>query len=103
MKTMTKTPRRNTARNGSAVLLEIYQPEAIDVCVAGTFNSWNPQATPLVPLGNGKWAKELTLPAGRYEYRFVVDGRWVTDPKAKEIATNPFGTENCVLTVSSRG
>jgi 1,4-alpha-glucan branching enzyme len=98
-----KTTRRNGARNGSAVLLEIYQPDAIDVCVAGSFNGWQPQATPLVPLGNGKWAKELTLPTGRYEYRFVVDGKWVSDPNAKEVAPNPFGTENCVLTVAARG
>jgi 1,4-alpha-glucan branching enzyme len=101
MKT-TKTPRRNGARDGSAILLEIFQPDAIDVCVAGSFNDWKPQATPLVPLGNGKWAKELTLPAGRYEYRFVVDGRWISDPKAKELAANPFGSENCVLTVAGR-
>jgi 1,4-alpha-glucan branching enzyme len=98
----TKTSRRNGARDGSAVLLEVYQPEAIDVCVAGSFNDWQPQATPMVPLGNGKWAKELTLPAGRYEYRFVVDGRWITDPKAREKAANPFGSENCVLTVAAR-
>lgn len=101
MKT-TKSPGRKGSRSGSAVLLETYQPDAIDVCVAGTFNNWQPQATPLVPLGNGKWSKELTLPAGRYEYRFVVDGQWFTDPKAKEVSTNPFGSENGVLTVASR-
>jgi 1,4-alpha-glucan branching enzyme len=102
MKT-TKTPRRSGSRSGSAVLLETYQPDAIDVCVAGSFNNWQPQATPLVPLGNGKWAKELTLPAGSYEYRFVVDGQWVTDPKAEVVAPNPFGSENAVLTVDTRG
>ena len=102
MKT-TKSPRRNGSRSGSAVLLETYQPDAIDVCVAGSFNNWQPQATPLVPLGNGKWAKELTLPAGSYEYRFVVDGQWVTDPKAQVVAPNPFGSENGVLTVTARG
>ncbi len=102
MKT-TKSPRRNGSRSGSAVRLEIYQPDAIDVCVAGSFNHWQPQATPLVPLGNGKWAKELTLPAGSYEYRFVVDGQWVTDPKAQVVAPNPFGSENGVLTVTARG
>jgi 1,4-alpha-glucan branching enzyme len=100
MKT-TKTAQR-PGRNGSAVLLEVYQPDAIDVCVAGSFNDWQPQATPLVPLGNGKWAKELTLPRGRYEYRFIVDGAWVTDPNAKEIAPNPFGSENAVIKVEAR-
>lgn len=99
----TKPTRRAGSRNGTAVRLEIYQPEAIDVCVAGSFNDWQPQATHLVPLGNGKWSKELTLPCGRYEYRFVVDGAWITDPNAKELVPNPFGSENSVLTVEPRG
>jgi hypothetical protein len=55
-----------------------------------------------VPLGDGKWAKELTLPDGRYEYRFVVDGAWVSDPNAREAAPNPFGTANSVLRVEAR-
>jgi 1,4-alpha-glucan branching enzyme len=99
----TKPARRTGGRNGTAVRLEVYQPHAIDVCVAGSFNDWQPQATPLVPLGNGKWAKELTLPYGRYEYRFIVDGAWITDPNAKELTPNPFGSENSVLTVEMRG
>jgi 1,4-alpha-glucan branching enzyme len=102
MKATKPTPRTGS-RNGTAVRLEVYQPDALDVCVAGSFNDWQPQATHLVPLGNGKWSKELTLPCGRYEYRFVVDGAWITDPNAKEVAPNPFGSENSVLTVEPRG
>ena len=99
MKT-TKSPKRN-ARPARSVRLETYQPEASDVCVAGSFNNWQPQATPMVPLGDGKWAKELTLPGGRYEYRFVVDGHWQTDLNARENQPNPFGTMNSVLTIES--
>ena len=95
----TTKPGRRGARAARPVNLEIYQPAAIDVCVAGSFNNWEPQATPLVPLGDGKWAKEITLPEGRYEYRFVVDGAWVTDPNAKETAPNPFGTVHSILTI----
>ncbi|HWN93917.1 MAG TPA: isoamylase early set domain-containing protein [Methylomirabilota bacterium] len=99
MKAASKSPRRS-ARGTRPVRLETYQPEAIDVCVAGSFNHWQPEATPLVPLGNGRWAKELTLPEGRYEYRFVVDGAWHTDPSATENAPNPFGSLNSVLTIN---
>ena len=98
MKT-TKGVRRG-ARSARAVNLETYQPAAIDVCVAGTFNNWEPQATPLVPLGDGRWGKEITLPEGRYEYRFVVDGSWITDPNARETAPNPFGSVNAVLSIN---
>jgi len=33
----------------------------------------------------------IKLPRGCYEYRFVVDGNWVSDPSAKGSAANPFG------------
>ena len=101
MKTTTKASRRGRAVR--PVHLETYQPAANDVCVAGSFNNWEPQATPLVPLGNGKWAKEITLPEGRYEYRFVVDGSWVNDSNALETAPNPFGSVNSILTIHGRG
>jgi 1,4-alpha-glucan branching enzyme len=94
-----KSPRRGV-RGARAVRLETFQPDAIDVCVAGSFNEWQPEATPLVPLGDGKWAKELTLPDGKYEYRFIVDGVWLTDTNAQENQPNPFGSMNSVLTIN---
>jgi 1,4-alpha-glucan branching enzyme len=74
-------------------------PKAMEVCIAGSFNDWHPAATLMISLGDGKWAKELALPPGRYEYRFVVDGQWVDDPAAKETVPNPFGGFNAVLVV----
>ena len=101
---MKKTRKAAQSGNGNgrtpSVHLELFDPNAADVCIAGSFNQWQPQATPMVSLGNGKWSKELTLPAGRYEYRFVVDGAWITDPNARETAPNPFGTANSILTIS---
>lgn len=78
---------------------EFQHDEARGVCIAGSFNDWHPDATPMVALGDGRWMKELTLPAGRYEYRLLVDGNWVDDPNAKETAANPHGGMNAVLTV----
>ena len=83
------------------VLLEIETPGAKNVCVAGSFNEWNPNRTPLAPLGNGRWAGDLAIKPGRHEYLFVVDGQWLPDPKAKEAVQNPFGGQNSVLVVSS--
>lgn len=79
------------------VLLELDRPGAHQVCVAGSFNGWKPETTPLVPLGNGRWVGDLAVKPGRYEYLFVVDGQWVPDPKAKESVQNPFGGKNSVL------
>jgi len=46
------------------------------VSVASDFNHWTPQ--PLVKQGNYFFAV-LDIPDGTYEYKFVVDGRWVYD------------------------
>ena len=81
----------------SLVSLEIVKPGAKRVCVAGTFNEWKPERTPLVPRGNGRWVGDLAVKPGRYEYLFVVDGQWEPDPNAKESVQNPFGGRNSVL------
>jgi hypothetical protein len=41
----------------------------------------------------------VPLSPGRYEYRFVVNGEWVDDPKAKASVPNPHGGRNAVLVV----
>ena len=82
------------------VSLELVEPAAQQVYVAGSFNEWKPQATPMVALGNGRWKGDLKLGPGRYEYLFVVDGQWRPDPNARETVQNPFGGQNSVVMVS---
>ena len=81
------------------VTFQFHHPEAEMVAIAGTFNDWHPSATPMVPLGNGHWAKTLELKPGIYEYLFVVDGKWVADPGSAVTVSNPFGGINCCVTV----
>lgn len=81
------------------VSLELLKPEAKKVCVAGSFNGWKPEKTPLTPAGNGRWVGSLTVDPGTYEYLFVVDGQWLPDPNAKESVQNPFGGRNSIVTV----
>ena len=78
---------------------EFQHSKATEVCIAGSFNDWHPSATPMVALGDGRWVKELTLPLGRHEYRFVVNGEWADDPSAKELVPNPHGGTNALLIV----
>ena len=82
------------------VVLELVNPAAKRVFVAGSFNNWQPEQTPLAPAGNGRWAGGLKVGPGRHEYLFVVDGQWLPDPNAKESVENPFGGRNSVLTVA---
>src|ERR1043166_3947129 len=66
-----------SSKNGSVqvnrVSFELVKTDAQKVCVAGSFNEWQPEQTPLVPVGNGRWIGDLTVKPGRYEYLFVVD------------------------------
>ncbi len=94
-----KTTPTSHAPRSHCVCLEFIHPQATEVCVAGSFNEWHPSATPMIRLDAGKWVKELDLPPGRYEYRFVVDGQWVDDPAARETVPNPHGGVNAVLEV----
>lgn len=106
---MTKNPRNKKVRHANPgghnasdveVGLEFTRPSAVAVCVAGTFNAWRPASTPMIPLTDGRWIKQLRLPPGRYEYCLVVDGEWMPDPGAKESVPNPFGGFNSVLHVA---
>jgi hypothetical protein len=84
------------------------RPEhAESVYVAGTFNGWNPKATPMKRDSKGDWTASLPLPSGRYEYKFVIDGDWCCEPGCtrRELCSkcvpNKFGTMNRVLEVEA--
>jgi 1,4-alpha-glucan branching enzyme len=81
------------------VELILNQPQAQSVAVAGTFNDWDLSRTPMSPGPKGTWKVTVWLPAGRYEYRFIVDGQWMSDPNAREYVQNTFGSTNSVLVV----
>ncbi|MCG3148242.1 MAG: 1,4-alpha-glucan branching enzyme GlgB [Verrucomicrobiae bacterium] len=74
-------------------------PQASTVAVAGTFNDWDATRTPLTRGKNGQWKTKVSLRPGRHEYRYVVDGQWISDPAAKESAANPHGSDNSVMVV----
>jgi len=82
-----------------AVSFEYFNPAAREVLVAGSFNDWQPRATPMTKQRGGKWSTELLLKPGHYEYRFVVDGQWQDDPIAARFVASPFGGLNCVVEV----
>ena len=82
-----------------AVELIFHAPQARQVTVAGTFNQWEPAKTSLRREQDGVWKATLSLAPGRYEYRFVVDGEWLSDPRAGESAPNEFGSTNSILAV----
>ena len=81
------------------VTLSIKAIEAKEVIVLGDFNEWNPKAHPMKHNGNGLWVKSVFIPPGKYEYKFLIDGKWQEDPKNEQTSPNCFGTLNSVLNV----
>lgn len=83
------------------VRFALIAPSAASVSVVGDFNDWSPRATPLEysPAG-GVWSVVVPLPAGRYEYTFLVNGSaWVPDPAAPASSDDGFGATNSIVTV----
>jgi hypothetical protein len=103
-RTITSASRTATADHRpleTPIRLEFFHPTARPVCVAGSFNDWNPSATPLVSLGGGRWLRLIWLRPGQYEYLFVADGVWFFDPNASDYAPNVYGTMNAIVEVAA--
>jgi 1,4-alpha-glucan branching enzyme len=83
------------------VHFEFTSPTATSVCIAGTFNRWQPESKTLHSSSTGLWWKDTALAPGTYEYCLVVDGRWMPDPEARETVPNPFGGRNSILKVAN--
>jgi len=84
------------------VTFELRGPSAdARVSVAGSFNAWNPAATPMERMGDGAWRISLDLPDGRHLYKFVVDGatgrEWLADPANAARDEDGHGGFNSVL------
>jgi 1,4-alpha-glucan branching enzyme len=79
----------------------VHAPDAKDIFLAGNFNNWQSDSKNfrLRRFKDGTWKKMVKLKPGIYEYQFVVDGQWWTDPGHKKRVLNQYGTENSVKIV----
>jgi 1,4-alpha-glucan branching enzyme len=101
MKTNKTQTQNHAGARSHRVHFEFSFPAAESVFIAGTFNDWQPRVTPMIALGQGRWAKDLALSPGDYEYRLVVDGQWQPDPLGAETVPNPFGGVNSIRRVGN--
>jgi len=90
------------SRSDHGVEFVVYDPDAESVVVVGDFNAWEPTSL-ADENGDGIWTAAIPLPPGRYEYAFVIDGRWWgQDPRADEYVKT-FGQFSSVLYVGQGG
>lgn len=74
--------------------------DAKKVVVTGSFNNWDEKAHRLAKTGNG-WALPVYLKQGTYNYKFIVDKKWITDPANPSIRDDGSGNENSVVSIGS--
>jgi len=82
------------------VLFIVQAAGAKDVRLAGDFNGWNANLTPMEPLREDTFQAQLPLAPGAYRYRYVIDGRWERDPANERAEMNPYGDLNSVVEVA---
>ncbi|MDD5772521.1 MAG: glycogen-binding domain-containing protein [bacterium] len=83
------------------VLFLLNAPDAKEVLLTGDFNSWKEAGLKMEKGNNGEWSTEVNLEPGRYEYKFIVDGQWWTDPLNTSTVTNSVGSLNSLKEVIS--
>ncbi|WP_276502091.1 hypothetical protein [Terrimonas pollutisoli] len=68
------------------------------IYLAGSFNNWEPRELLLNETVSG-WQLPLYLADGTHTYRYIVDGKWMSDPQNKETLPNEFNDVNSVIRI----
>ena len=85
---------------GKEVTFTFHGDAGKQVYVAGEFNNWDPTAKMLAyKARQGLYTATIKVPAGSYQYKFVVDGTWCADPENANFVANDQGTFNSVVEV----
>lgn len=84
------------------VTFSLKAPNAKEVSLAGDFNNWDSGANTMKRDKDGSWKVSLTFSPGRYEFKFLVDGKWREGSKKEQTVFNCFGTLNNVLIVPEK-
>ncbi len=85
--------------SGQPVRFDYFNPAAQEIFIAGDFNNWSTSSHKLTKDKTGRHNIEIKLHPGRYQYKFVVDGKWMVDQKPTTLIDNSFGTKNSVIDI----
>ena len=70
--------------------------EKRDVRVLGSFNNWSWDGGLAMKASKGKYTASTNLPAGQYQFRYLIDGNeWHNDDSASAYTDSGYGTTNC--------
>ncbi|MFH2138981.1 MAG: AAA family ATPase [Candidatus Omnitrophota bacterium] len=84
----------------SGVRFSYYSNEKVNVDVVGDFNDWRMSSDSMLELiGPGVWSIVIPLKAGRFRYKFIIDGQWLVDPNNSSKEIDNTGNANSILEV----
>lgn len=86
-----------TTKTGTRFFLKDFRT-AKDVYLSGTFNEWSTLKTRMIKVDSG-WVTTLPLQPGKHQYKFIVDGHWMEDPKNDKREADRQGGMNSVYFV----
>lgn len=66
------------------------------IILAGLFNDWSTNKTPMNKVSGG-WAINIPLEPGKYTYKYIVDEKWILDPANNFFEENEYESDNSVL------
>lgn len=80
------------------IVFTLEAPANASVMIAGDFNSWVPEALSLFDLqGRPVWHRAISLMPGSYEYKYLLNGQWVADPRHDDTVDDALGGLNSVI------
>ena len=82
------------------MVLSFEGKSADEVQLAGDFNGWIPDAgVEIVGDGEGRWRKVANVGPGTWQYKFLLRGEWVADPRNPHAVANNFCTSNSLIRI----
>ena len=87
--------------NNGKIVFHYFDPKATEVKIAGDFTDWD--TTKNIGLhknSNDVWEASISIKPGNYRYKFIVDGKWISDPFNPEETTETDGIKNSKITIT---
>jgi len=86
------------------ILFSYYSPGAGEVLLSGDFNGWKHGTLRLTKGQDNVWRIILQLaPKRSYDYKYIVDGNWITDPNNPDLNPDIAGGANSIVYIGEKG
>ncbi len=87
-------------KDAKDVIFRVDAPPDARVQIAGDFNAWQPEPLKYRDhFGKQSWQKHIALESGTYQYKYLVNGEWMVDPKNERMVADDMGNHNSLVKV----